>query len=141
VFPSALLTGLDLQEVVMTGIRFLSIHRNWEDWLAMLIGVLIGLSPWLAGQQDNQAVMWNAVIVGALVIALAALELSSLQRWEEIGEIACGLWLVVSPFIFGYAGALMYWHLILGAAVVLLASLELWQDWKLSEQELAQHGR
>jgi hypothetical protein len=29
--------------------------------------------------------MWNAVLVGALVVALAALELGGPQRWEEAG--------------------------------------------------------
>lgn len=119
------------------------IHRTWEDWASIVLGVLIGLSPWLAGQQDDAAVNWNAVILGAVVIALAALELAGLQRWEEVGEIACGLWLVVSPFMFGYAdaGVLRYWHFALGALVALLAVVELWQDWKLSEKELAQHGQ
>ena len=77
-----------------------NIHRTWEDWVSMVLGVLIGLSPWLAGQQGDQIVIWNVVIVGALVVALAALELAGLQRWEESGEIVCGLWLIVSPFIF-----------------------------------------
>jgi hypothetical protein len=129
-------------EAVMAGIRFLKFHHNWEDWLSMVVGVLIGLSPWLAGQQDSQLVMWNAVIIGALVVALAALELVGVQRWEEAGEIACGLWLIASPFIFGYAnaGALRYWDFGLGAAVTLLAVLELWLDWQLSKTELAAHG-
>ena len=127
----------------MSGIRFFNIHRSWEDWLGMLLGVLIGLSPWLAGQQDHQAVMWNAILVGALVLGVAQLEYVSLQRWEEAGELALGLWLIASPFIFGYAdtGDLRYWHFILGAVVVLLAVFELWQDWKLSDKELAQHGQ
>ena len=100
----------------MSGIWFFNIHRSWEDWVSMLIGVLIGFSPWLADQQHDQSVMWNAVLVGALVLALAQLEYVSLQRWEEIGEIALGLWLMASPFIFGYAeaGALRYWHFVLG---------------------------
>ena len=127
----------------MSGIRFLKIHRSWEDWVSMLIGVLIGISPWLAEQQVDQAVMWNAVLVGALVLGLAQLEYVSLQRWEETGEIVLGLWLIASPFTFGYAetGALRYWHFILGAIVVLLAALELWQDWRLSDKELTQHGQ
>ena len=132
----------------MSGIRFFNIHRPWEDWVSMLIGVLIGFSPWLAEQQHDQAVMWNAVLVGALVFGLAQLEYVSLHRWQaigeagEIGEIACGLWLMASPFTFGYAeaGALRYWHFALGAIVALLAALELWQDWSLSDEELAQHG-
>ena len=127
----------------MSGIRFLKIHRSWEDWLGMLIGVLIGISPWLAEQQVDQAVMWNAVLVGALVLGLAQLEYVSLQRWGEAGEIVLGLWLIASPFTFGYAetGALRYWHFILGAIVVLLAALQLWQDWRLSDKELAKHGQ
>ena len=127
----------------MSGIRFFNVHRPWEDWVSMLIGVLIGISPWLAEQQHDQAVMWNAVLVGALVLGLAQLEYVSLQRWEEIGETASGLWLIASPFAFGYAesGALRYWHFVLGTIVVLLAVLELWQDWKLSDKELLQHGQ
>ena len=109
----------------------------------MLIGVLIGFSPWLAEQQTDQVVLWNAVLVGALVLVLAQLEYVSLQRWEEIGEIILGLWLIASPFTFGYAeaGSLQYWHFVLGAIIVLLATWELWQDWKLSDKELAQHGQ
>ena len=127
----------------MSGFRFFNVHRSWEDWVGMLMGVLIGLSPWLTGQQHDQSVMWNAVLVGALVLGLAQLEYVSLRRWEEIGEIACGLWLIASPLILGYAvsGALQYWHFILGAIVVLIAALKLWQDWTLSDKELAQHGQ
>jgi hypothetical protein len=48
----------------------------------------------------------------------------------------------VSPYIFGCAGTgvLQYWHFGLGAVVVLLAAVELWQDWKLSDKQLAEHG-
>jgi hypothetical protein len=127
----------------MAGIRFFNVHRNWEDWFGIGLGVLIGLSPWLAGQQDNQIVMWNAVLVGALVLALAALEFVGLQRWEEAGAFALGLWLIASPFTYGYAdaGVLRYWHFALGGLVALLALLELWQDWKLNDRDLAQHGQ
>ena len=115
----------------MSRIRFFNVHRSWEDWVSMLVGVLIGFSPWLAGQPDNPAVLGNALLVGLLVFGLAELTYVSLTRWEEIGEIACGLWLIASPFTFGYAdsGALRYWHFLLGAAVVLITALELWQDW------------
>ena len=54
-----------------------------------------------------------------------------------------GIWLIVSPFIFDYAGAdpLRSWHFVLGGLVAALAALELWQDWLLSDQELAEHGK
>jgi SPW repeat len=131
-----------LMEATMAGIRFLNVHRTWEDWAGIVLGVVIGLSPWLAGHLDDQAIMWNAAIVGLLVLALAVFEFVNLHRSEEVGEVACGLWLIASPFVFGYAdgAALMYWHFVLGAIVVLLAAVELWQDWRLSDQELARHG-
>jgi hypothetical protein len=127
----------------MSGTQFFKTHRSWEDWVSMLIGVLIGFSPWLADQQADQAVVWNAILVGAVVLVLAQLEYVSLQRWEEIGEIIVGLWLIASPFIFGYAeaGPLRYWHFGFGAIIVLLAAWQLWKDWRLSDNELAQHGQ
>jgi hypothetical protein len=44
---------------------------------------------------------------------------------------ACGLWLIVPPFTFGYVepGVLCCWLFLLAAAVVLIAALELWQNW------------
>lgn len=127
----------------MAGIRFFGVHRTWEDWTGIALGVLIGLSPWFAGVQDFQAAAWNAVAVGVLVLVLSAFELVDLHRSEEVGEIALGLWLIASPFTFGYAdgGALMVWHFALGAVVALLAAVELWQDWSLSDKELARHGQ
>jgi SPW repeat len=126
----------------MATIRLLKVHRTWEDWLGIGIGLLIGLAPLIAGQADSPMVVYNAALVGVLVLALAAFEMVGVQRWEEGAEIACGLWLIASPFVFDYAaaGALRYWHFVLGAIVVVLATFELWQDWKLSDSELAHHG-
>jgi hypothetical protein len=124
----------------MAGIRLFNVHRTWEDWVGICLGVLIGLSPWITGQQDNPVVAWNATLIGLLVVMLNALELVDLHRWEETGEIALGLWLIASPFIFAYGGALTYWHYGLGAAVILLAVLELWQDRNLSEKDMASYG-
>ena len=54
----------------MSRTRSFNVHRSWEDWLSMLVGVLIGFSPWLAGQPDNPAVLGNALVVGLLVFGL-----------------------------------------------------------------------
>jgi hypothetical protein len=128
----------------MAGIRFFNVHRSWEDWVGMLLGVLIGISPLVAEEQHDQAVAWNAILVGALVLGLAQLTYAyvSLQRWEETGLVALGLWLMASPFTFDYAesGTLRYWHFMLGTLVALIAALELWQDRTLRDKELARRG-
>ncbi len=131
----------------MPDFRFFRTHRTWEDWCGMLLGVLIVLSPWFPTQASHDAersfMILNTFTIGILVFGLAQLEYVALQRWEEVTGIAAGLWLIVSPYIFDYAGdgMLHLWHSVLGGLVVLLAALQLWQDWDLSEQELAQHGQ
>jgi hypothetical protein len=126
----------------MAGIRLFDVHHTWEDYAGMILGVLIVLSPWLTGGDEKPLAMANAVAVGVMVFALAAFELVDLHRSEEIGEIVLALWLIVSPFILNYVESqLAIWHFVLGVVVVLLAGLELWQDWSLTERELIRHGR
>jgi SPW repeat len=128
-------------EVTMAGLRVFGIHRTWEDWFGMILGIVIGASPWLTGQTDGTAVVVNTILIGVFVLALAMLQFIDLRLWEEVGAILCGLWLITSPSNFLYGGALATWHLVLGTIVMLLAAAELWQDWKLSDDELAQHGQ
>ena len=134
----------------MSDFRFFSTHRPWEDWFGMLLGVLIVVSPWFPQQPANDVMdaersvmILNTFVVGMLVFGLAQLEYVALQRWEEVGEIVLGLWLIASPFIFGYSGdeMLRMWHIVLGGIAVLLGALQLWQDWRLSDQELANHSQ
>src|SRR5512140_1143652 len=115
-------------EETMAGIRFFNVHHTWEDWIGIVLGVLIGLSPWFAGQTD-QLPMLNAFAVGAVVLLLAEMELVDLHRWEESLELLCGVWLIASPFMFGYVETtLAIWHFALGGIVAVLAVIELWQD-------------
>ena len=132
----------------MSDFGFFRTHRPWEDWCGMVLGFLIVVSPWFPLQMSHEiadgersAMILNTFVVGMLVFGLAQLEYVALQRWEEVAEVAIGLWLIASPFIFGYSGDdfLRYWHAALGGIVALLGALQLWQDWRLSDQELAKH--
>ena len=134
----------------MSDSRFFSTHRPWEDWFGMLLGGLIVVSPWFPFQSSHETMdaergmmILNTFVVGMLVFGLAQLEYVALQRWEEVAEIALGLWLIASPYIFGYSGdgLLRFWHSSLGGLVVLLATLQLWQDWDRNDQDMLEHGQ
>ncbi len=43
----------------------------WEEWVSVVLGVWLLLSPWILGFSGMGNAMWNAVIVGLLVGALA----------------------------------------------------------------------
>ena len=87
----------------MSDFRFFSTHRTWEDWLGMLLGVLIVVSPWFPFSNhdvmdaERSTMILNTFVVGMLIFGLGQLEYVALQRWEEVGEIALGLWLIASP--------------------------------------------
>jgi len=131
----------------MSDNRFFKTHHAWEDWFGMLLGVLIMVSPLFPVQVNDTVdlershLVLNSFVVGMLVLGLAQLEYVALHRWEEVGSVLLGLWLIVSPFVFGYASdqALQLWHIVLGALVAVVGAWQLWQDWNLSEQELAKH--
>lgn len=134
----------------MSDFRFFNTHRTWEDWLGMLLGVLIVVSPWFPSQAshevidaDRSYVILNTFVVGMIVFGLAQLEYVALRRWEEVAAILVALWLIASPYIFGYHGdgMLRFYHSSLGGLVLLLAALQLWQDWDLSDQDMLRHGQ
>jgi hypothetical protein len=134
----------------MSDFRYFETHRTWEDWLGMLFGVLIVLSPWFPTQTSHEIVdanrsyvILNTFVVGIIVFGLAQLEYVSLRRWEEVAGIVFGLWLIASPYMFGYSGdgMLRFYHSTLGSLVLLLAALQLWQDWDLSDQDMLKHGQ
>ena len=127
----------------MANATILKIHRTWEDWAGIGLGVMIVLSPWIAGQTADNAIVLTTIVIGLMVMLLAQFELVSLHRSLECGELACGIALMLWPFAFGYAvsGDLRFWHFALGGCVALLALLELWQDRDLSNEKLARHGR
>ena len=104
-------------------------HQTWEDGASMILGFLVVLSPWLSNAATSTGIMTVTGFVGFLIVAMAGLEMASLRRWEETIETLCGTWLIASPFVLGYSGALRSWHIALGVLVVLLALFELWQDW------------
>jgi len=49
----------------------------WEEWVSVAFGIWLVISPWLLGFSALVAAMWNAVIVGVVVAALALWALST----------------------------------------------------------------
>lgn len=45
--------------------------KAWEEWASIALGVWLMISPWILGFGKQTILMWNAVIVGAVVAVLA----------------------------------------------------------------------
>jgi len=59
--------------------------RPWEDeWVNLVLGAWLLVSPWLLGFSAVTALRWNAVLIGALIIVCAGWALSEEQRGRPI---------------------------------------------------------
>lgn len=105
--------------------------RQWQHWVALVLGCVLALSPWIVEQGTGvRAIVANAAVVGLAIAFVAGMEIDALKTWEEWVSFALGLWMAASPWIHGYAqlAALTLMHVLLGGAVAALAAMEWWQD-------------
>ena len=54
--------------------------QPWEEWINMLLGIWLLISPWVLGFSTNSTVTWNAVIVGILAFVAAVWELNEIRQ-------------------------------------------------------------
>lgn len=68
---SAYISGI---VIVVFSIAALASFAVWEEWLNLIVGLWVIVSPWLLGFPNTTA-MTVSVAIGVLVVALAAVEL------------------------------------------------------------------
>lgn len=66
--------------LAIVGIAALYSGRLWEEWIDVLLGVWLFVSPWVLRYTTQSMLKWDAVIVGLVVAALAAWSLTSGRR-------------------------------------------------------------
>jgi hypothetical protein len=57
----------------LAAVRFFGAYEQaWLSWINVLLGIWVLISPWALGYQTVPAPLWNNVILGIIVIILAA---------------------------------------------------------------------
>ncbi len=98
---------------------------RWQDFALLALGIWIALSPWILGFFDDLPLAtWNALVLGALIVVVAALDIDAPARWQAAAGIVLGVWAATSPLALGFAAersatASMF---AAGVAVVVLGS-------------------
>jgi hypothetical protein len=80
---SGLITGLVV--AILAALALPAGRQMWAEWLSLIAGAWMFISPWVVGFAANSVALWNALIVGVLV-AIAA------------------LWLIIAPGGYGMGG-------------------------------------
>jgi hypothetical protein len=104
--------------------------KHWQDAVNALLGALLVISPWLMGYAEAPMALFNALIVGIALIAASLGAIFVPRAWEEWTELGLGAWLMISPWLLGFAAmeGAMLMAVLTGLAIVVLALWTLMTD-------------
>lgn len=95
--------------------------------IIVLVGLWLIVSPFLLGYAGDSVALWNSIIIGVVIAAIALVRAfsSASSFWLSWVSFALGLWLMFAPFFLAYSGLnFAHWNTTLVGIVV--ASLSAW---------------
>jgi SPW repeat len=76
---------------------------RWQNWVNVLAGIALFISPWYTVTWGYSVSSWNAWIVGGLIFLVALWALAAPDSpVPEIVNIVLGVWAVISTWVLGY---------------------------------------
>ncbi len=79
------------------------IRAHWQDRIEVALGLWLVASPFVLGMA-HQLAAWSAMLAGVAVVTLAVEAFYYPEIVEEWGNLAVGIGLAASPWLFGYDG-------------------------------------
>ena len=105
-----------------------NVRKSVRDWINLICGVLLFISPWALGFSGNMTAAMTAW-VGGLVIAIMGLAaLIQFAEWEDWVALVAGVLMIVAPWIMGFAavGYAVWAFVVLGLIVAGASLSEIW---------------
>ena len=105
--------------------------RKWQresvlDLYNLLLAALLFASPWLFRLTNSPGKM-DLWATGAVIAVISLAAMIAYKDWEEWANLLLGLWLIVSPWLLGFAHTrAMHLSIGIGIVVAFLAALDLW---------------
>jgi hypothetical protein len=105
------------------------------DLYNLLLAVMLFASPWFFAHASRTAGI-DLWLSSAAIIILSVAAMIAYSTWEEWINLALGLWLVVSPYLLGFAHTrAMHFAIGIGSAIVFFAGLELWLRYEAGHRD------
>lgn len=98
---------------------------RWQDWVNLIAGIVLFISPWYSVTWEYAASSWNAWIVGIAIALVALWALATPgSKFPEWINILLGAWVFISPWVLGFVGitGIAWSSWILGVIVVLVSA-------------------
>ena len=101
---------------------------NAQDWINLICGALLFVSPWVLGFADNVMATRTAWVGGVVIAIMGIAALVQFAEWEEWVALIAGVLMIIAPWVLGFA-AVTYavWTCVVLGIVVAVASVsEIW---------------
>ena len=97
--------------------------QRWQDWLTLLVGIWLFISPWIFGFRHTSFV-WNPFIMGALVFLFSIWEIVNGKIVAETINLIIGIWIFISPWVLGFSHSPnAAWIMFVFGAILILADV------------------
>ena len=115
-------------------------HESVLDLYNLLLAIFLFVSPWFLAHAGGTTV----VDLSASAAAIALLSLAAIfayASWQEWTNLLLGIWLIVSPWLLGFAHTrAMHYSIGVGVTVAFFSALELWLLYEAAHVEPAAHA-
>jgi hypothetical protein len=105
-------------------------QRSVLDLYNLLLAMFLFVSPWLFARANGTAAAMDLRTSGAAIAVISLVAMAAFADWEEWANLLLGIWLMVSPWVLGFAhtGAI-HLSILVGFTVAFLAALELFLEY------------
>jgi len=102
--------------------------KSAQDWINLICGALLFISPWVIGFSGAMAAAWAAWIGGLVIAVMAVAALLQFAEWEEWVALVVGVLMIIAPWVLGFAAMTyaMWSFVVLGLIVALASVSEIW---------------
>ena len=113
------------------------------DIYKLLLALVLFTAPWFLSLTKTTTEM-DFWISSAAIGLISVGALAAFTQWEEWANLLLGAWLIVSPWLLGFAhSSAMHFSIAVGVVVAFLAALELWlvnEEPEAAEHQPHAHG-
>ena len=103
-------------------------EKNVQDWINLICGVLLFISPWALGFSKDPMAARAAWVGGVIIFVMGVAALAQFVEWEEWVALIVGALVAISPWAlrFTMVHAAAWSCVVLGVVVVLSSVWGLW---------------
>jgi uncharacterized membrane protein HdeD (DUF308 family) len=102
--------------------------KSVQDWINLVCGVLLIISPWALGFSGDIVAARTAWVGGVVIAVMGIAALVQFAEWEDWIALIAGVLMIISPWVLGFAAIqyAMATCVILGFIVALASVSEIW---------------